>query len=160
VKGMSDFKIPILKRLHSSFFTALPALLLVVMFQISGFPGSEPWWNMFLTVLIFLLGGSLVAGFIFPSLFTRAGIKPPMVWILVQGILMWGFALFLLGGFSLTPFCIGQENGDGVNNLAECIQRATMSGLVCTPVYLGLLIANAFIGSWAMRFIEPRMARN
>jgi hypothetical protein len=64
-----------------------------------------------------------------------------------------------LGVFSLTPLCIGQENGDGVNDLAECMGRATMSGLVCTPVYLGLLIASAIIGNWVMKFFESNMTR-
>jgi len=73
---------------------------------------------------------------------------------MVQGSLSWVVTLLLLGIFSMTPLCIGQENGDGVNNLAACMERAVMSGLVCTPVYFSLLIASAFFGNWVIKLFE------
>ena len=153
------FNMPLTTRGFSSFFTALPGSILIILFLLTGFLGNEAWWGMFLTVLIILLIGGLLSGFSLPALFQKLGLTRSWAWILVQGSLAWGLALFLLGVFSLTPLCIGQENGDGVNDLAECMGRATMSGLVCTPVYLGLLIASTIIGNGVMKFFESNMTR-
>jgi hypothetical protein len=142
-------------RVETALFTALPGCLLILLLLWTDFLGSEPWWDMFLAVLVILSIASLLSGFIFPALLRNMGLRPSWIWILVQGSLSWGLALLLMGIFSLTPLCIGQENGDGVNDLVECVDRAGMSGLVCTPLYMGLLTISAFIGGRVMKFFEP-----
>jgi hypothetical protein len=142
-------------RVATAFFTALPGGLLILLLLFTDFLGSEPWWDMFLAVLVILSIASLFSGLILPALLRRMGWRPSWVWILMQGALSWGLALLLLGMFSLTPLCIGQENGDGINDLVECVDRASMSGLACTPLYLGLLTISAFIGGRVMKFFDP-----
>ena len=154
LKARGGFHMSLLSRLLSSFFTALPGSLLIVLFLLTGFLGNEPWWRMFFIVLIILLMSSAFSGLALFTLFQRLGLNRSWVWILVQGLLVWGLALFLLGTFSLTPLCIGQENGDGVNDLAECMERAVMTGMMCTPVYVSLLAANAFIGNWVLKIFR------
>lgn len=144
-----------MSRLVSAFFTALPGGLLILLLLLTDFMGSEPWWDMFLAVLVILSIASLLSGLILPALLRRMGWRPSWLWILMLGAASWGLALLLLGMFSLTPLCIGQENGDGINDLVECMERAGMSGLACTPLYLGLLTISAFIGGRVMKFFEP-----
>lgn len=143
------------RRLGTAFFTALPGGLLILLLLFTDFLGSERWWDMFLAVLAALSVISLVLGLWLPPLFQKMGLRPSWLWILAQGSLSWGLALLLLGIASLTPLCIGQENGDGVNNLVGCMDRAAMSGLACTPLYLGLLAASAFAGHRTLQFLWP-----
>ena len=138
-------------RLISAFFTSLPGLFFFVMFLQSGWPGREYWWRTYLAVLIVLLISSLLFGLTFPTLFRKLRLRHPWIWILAQGLLAWTLAFFVLGLLNLTPLCIGQNNGDGNNDFAMCNLMTALSGILYTPIYLGILTLSALLGHWVLQ---------
>jgi hypothetical protein len=138
-------------RLISSFFTALPGFFFFILFLLSGWLGREYWWETYLAVLIVLLINSLLFGFILPTVFQKLRLRHPWIWILAQGLLAWALALFVLGLLNLTPLCVGQNNGDGNNDFAMCNFMTALSGIVYTPLYLGILAVSSLIGHWVLQ---------
>ena len=140
-------------RLVSSFFTALPAFVFFAWFLRSGWIGREYWWETYMTVLIILILSSLLFGFARtrPTLFQKLSLHHPWLWILVQGLLAWTLALFVLGLLNLTLLCVGQDNGDGNNDFGLCNFMTALSGVVYTPLYLGMLVISSLIGDWILR---------
>ena len=53
--------------------------------------------------------------------------------------LVWGAAMALLAILNLTPLCVGQDNGDGLNTVADGIVQSTAVAVCCTPPVLGLV---------------------
>ena len=104
-----------------------------------------------MVVLIVLIISSLFFGFVFPMVFQKLKLHHPWLWILVQGLLSWTLALFVLGFLNLTPLCVGQNNGDGNNDFAMCNFMTALSGIVYTPVYLGALLVSAWTGHWVLK---------
>ena len=143
-------------RLVSAIFTALPGLFFLIFFLQTDWLGRDYWWGTYLTVLSILLSCSLMFGFVFPPVFQALKMPRPWVWILLQGLLAWGIALVVLGFLNMTPLCVGQNNGDGNNDLGMCVVMTALSGIIYTPVYLGMLILSALIGHWLARLAgEP-----
>ncbi|HEU0297614.1 MAG TPA: hypothetical protein VFR47_33035 [Anaerolineales bacterium] len=137
-------------RLVSTFFTALPALFFFLLFLVSGWLGREYWWATYLAVLIVLLFSALLFGFALPTVFQKLRLRHPWIWIFAQGSLAWALALLVLGLLNLTPLCVGQNNGDGNNDLGMCVFITALSGTVYTPVYLVILVMSALIGHWVL----------
>ena len=138
-------------RLLSSFFTVLPALFFFILFLKSGWLGREYWWGTYLTALIVLLISGLFFGFTLPTLYQKLGVHHQWIWIVVQGLLAWSLALFVLGALNLTPLCVGQNNGDGNNDFAMCNLITALSGIVYTPIYFGVLTFSSLIGHWVLK---------
>jgi len=138
-------------RLISAFFTALPGLFFFLLFLLSSLLGREYWWGTYIVVLLVLLTTSLAAGFALPTVFQKLKWRYPWLWIFAQGLLGWGMALVMLGLLNATPLCVGQNNGDGNNNLGMCVFMTILSGMVYTPLYLGMLVLSAFAGHWVIR---------
>jgi hypothetical protein len=139
-----------LNRFLSAAFTAIPACFFFILFLMSDWLGREYWWATYLVVLIVLLCSSLLFGFTLPSLFQKLRIGRPWIWIIVQGLLAWAIAFVFLGLLNLTPLCVGQDNGDGNNNLSMCVFMTALDGIIYTPLYLGLLAISAWIGYWML----------
>jgi hypothetical protein len=139
-----------LNRLISASFTALPGFFFLILFLRSGWLGREYWWGTYLTVLIVLLAKSLLFGFVFPTAFQKLKVRHPWIWIVVQGLLAWAIALIVLELLNLTPLCVDQDNGDGNNDIGMCIFMTALSGIVYTPVYLGMLAVSSLIGHWML----------
>lgn len=135
-----------LNRLVSAFFTALPGLFLFILFLSTGWFARDYWWGTYTAVLLVLFMTSLVFGFALPVMFQKLRMRHPWQWILIQGLLAWLISLAVLWLLNLTPLCIGQNNGDGNNDLGMCMFMTVMSGIVYTPIYLGLLTVNSLIG--------------
>ena len=133
-------------RLLSAFFTALPGLLLFVLFLSSRWLGRDYWWGTYTVVLLVLLMTSLVFGFALPDMFQKLRMRHPWQWILIQGLLAWLISLAVLWLLNMTPLCIGQNNGDGNNDLGMCMFMTVMSGIVYTPIYFGMLVVSSLIG--------------
>ena len=53
----------------------------------------------------------------------------------------WCVALIVLGAISLTPLCVGQDNGDGINDLGLCVLQVIGVGVAMTPIQLALVAA-------------------
>jgi len=139
---------PASNRLVSAIFSALPGFIFLILFLGSSWPGRDYWWETYLVVLIALVMSSLILGFAFPPIIQRLGLRQSWIWILIQGLLAWIVALILLGLLNLTPLCVGQDNGDGNNNLGMCMFMTMLSAIVYSPVYLLMLVTSAMIGNW------------
>jgi hypothetical protein len=139
-------------RLLSAFFTAIPGFIVSILFLFSRWLGTEYWRGTYLMVLLVLLITSLSFGFKLPNLFQELRVRRPWIWILIQGLLAWIVALIVLGFLNLTPLCIGQNNGDGNNDIGMCFFMTVLSGLVYTPLYLGMQTLSALIGHWVIKY--------
>src|ERR1041385_762780 len=137
-------------RLVSAFFTMLPGSFLLLMFLLSGSIGRDYWWSTYLTVLIVLLSSSLFFGFVLPTVFQKFRLRYPWMWILVQGLLAWILAVLVLGFLNLTPLCVGQDNGDGNNDLGMCMFMTLLSGIIYVPLYFGMLAISSLLGHWLL----------
>jgi hypothetical protein len=137
-------------RLVSAFFTGLPGFLFLFLFLVSDSFGRDYWWGTYTAVLIVLSLTSLLLGFALPTLFQKLRTRQPWFWIFIQGLLPWGMSLAILGLLNLTPLCVGQNNGDGNNDLGMCMFMTALSGIVYTPFYLGLLAVCAMFGHWIL----------
>ena len=135
-----------LNRLLSAFFTALPGLFLFILFLSSSWHGRDYWWGTYTAVLLVLFMTSLVLGFALPEMFQKLRMRHPWQWILLQGLLAWLISLAVLWLLNLTPLCIGQNNGDGNNDLGMCMFMTVMSGIVYTPIYFGMLVVSSLMG--------------
>ena len=139
-------------RLLSAFFAVIPGFIFSILFLVSRWLGREYWWGTYLMVLVVLLIASLSFGFKLPNLFQKLRIRQAWIWILIQGLLAWIVALIVLGFLNLTPLCIGQDNGDGNNDIGMCFFMTALSGLVYTPLYLGMQTISALIGHWVIKY--------
>ena len=137
-------------RLVSAFFTGSPGFLFFFLFLVSDSFGRDYWWATYTAVLIVLFLTSLLLGFALPTLFQKLRMRHPWLWIFIQGLLAWGTSLVILGLLNLTPLCVGQNNGDGNNDLGICMFMTAFSGIVYTPFYLGLLTVCAMLGHWIL----------
>jgi hypothetical protein len=57
-------------------------------------------------------------------------------------------AILALGLLNLTPLCVGQDNGDGNNDLALCVLQSVMVAIVFSPLEFVLLCLTALPGGW------------
>ena len=62
------------------------------------------------------------------------------------GGVAWLIALLSLALLNITPLCVGQDNGDGMNSYSLCILYAVLITLVYSPPVLILLTLSALIG--------------
>ena len=63
----------------------------------------------------------------------------------LAGAIAWGLALVVMGVLSLTPLCVGQDNGDGTNDLGLCVLQVVATALAVSPIE-AVLIAMASTG--------------
>lgn len=142
----------IVSRSISAFFTAAPGAVYLCLFLLTKeMFGGEYWWGTYRGLLIFLVLTCLLFGFTLPSLFQKIRLDYPWLWILVLGGLTWLLTLIVLGVLNLTPLCVWQDNGDGVDNIFACMEQAGLSALVYTPTYMGMLTVSALIGHGALK---------
>lgn len=87
---------------------------------------------------------SFVLGALVTRLFRPATSRWQVILLLFGAIAAaWGLALALQGILSLTPLCVGQDNGDGSNDVALCLLQYGLVSLFSTPpvLTLGLVCA-------------------
>lgn len=137
-------------RFTAATFTTLPALFFTLLFLQTGWLGRDYWWETYLMVLSALTICSVLFGFAFPAVLQKLKLHQPWIWISISGLLAWIVALLMLGMLNTTPLCVGQNNGDGNNDLGMCMFMTALSGIIYTPVYLALLVASSLIGQWML----------
>src|ERR1041385_7679920 len=137
-------------RLISALFATLPGFFLFLLFLSSGAVGREYWWSTYLIVFLILLISSLFLGFTLPAMFQKIRVRHLWISILVSGLLVWILALLVLGLLNLTPLCVGQDNGDGNNDLGMCMFMTLLSGIVYVPLYFGMLAISSLLGHWLL----------
>lgn len=70
---------------------------------------------------------------------------------MLAGILGMILALLVMTALNATPLCVGQDNGDGNNDLGMCMGYVVLAGIVFGAVYLFLLTISALVGHWMMK---------
>ena len=144
-----------MKRLLFLLFASLPAIGWLAL--ISSQTGCEYYWLVYRIAAGFQLGISVMIG-----LFTAAFLRPlwsrrPGRWIFLTGSLAWLAALTLMALLDLTPLCVGQNNGDGNNDLTRCIVVDILVSLVYTPVQGMALVVTSLLGSRILKFRFPSL---
>jgi hypothetical protein len=138
-----------MSRLLSILFTSIPAALWLTLVFLAY--GDDYYWLAYIITCGIFLGVSLFIGFLFPIFFPQSFKRRPGLWIFGQGVLAWKAAFFVLGLLNLTPMCVGQDNGDGNNDLVMCVVQTMLVGFVYTPLEFFLLLLSAVIGGRVLR---------
>ena len=136
-------------RLLSILFTSIPAVLWLTLVLLVD--GDDYYWPAYILTCGIFLGVSLVIGFLGPTLFPQSFKRHPGLWIFAQGILAWIAAVMVLGLLNLTPMCVGQDNGDGNNDLVMCVVQTVVVALVYSPLEFILLLPAAVTGGLLLR---------
>ena len=131
-------------RLLSILFTSVPAALWLTLVLLAD--GDDYYWLAYIITCGIFLGVSLVIGCLCPTFFPQSFKRHPGLWIFGQGLMAWMVAFFILGILNLTPMCVGQDNGDGNNDLALCIVQTVLVGLVYSPLETIMLVLSAIVG--------------
>ena len=133
----------------SAAFTTLPALLFAA-FSIITSRGEYFWLTYALMSVVFLTASALL-GLFLPTHLHHIRLNQPLIWIVVQGALAWGMALLTLAALNMTPLCIGQDNGDGINDLSLCCIQTIGIAVGFTPAVLMLLGLSGFSGGVVLK---------
>ena len=136
-------------RFYSALVTALPATALWIL--ISKTMAGEYFGKTYLIVSGIFLAVSFAFGFSIPALAPAHWKRHPSLWIFGQGVLAWLMAVLVLAVLNFSPLCIGQENGDGTNNIAQCMMQTVMVPIVFSPLELILLCLTALPGGWLIK---------
>ena len=88
-----------------------------------------PWVSLAFAFTSFSLG-------LFHAHHPGAGVRFAGRWLLLFGLLAWLTALACLALLNMTPLCIGQDNGDGINNLGLCTLYTLLAAVFYSPPVL------------------------
>ncbi|MFZ5878624.1 MAG: hypothetical protein ACOY0R_04590 [Chloroflexota bacterium] len=138
-----------IRRAGTAVFTALPALPFFLPVIAIESLRREYYWISILAGASALLGSALVLGFLQPR-----GVRAHWAWILAAGLAAMGLALTATAAVNLTPLCVGQNNGDGNNDLGRCLGYVLLYAVFYGIPYLLMLAASAGIGHWALKFLD------
>ena len=133
-------------RILLSIFTATPAIIWLILSTIMD--RREYFWSTYVIVCAAFVVISFLLGFIAPSLLIKTPLYRPWTRILIPGGLAWLAAVSILGLLNLTPLCVGQNNGDGNNDLTQCLVQSVLVAIVYTPLELIMLAMSAITGGW------------
>jgi len=133
----------------SGFVTALPATVFWILISTSA--GCDYFWKSYFIVCGVFLAVSFALGFFIPALAPKYWKRHPSPWLFGQGLLAWLVAILALGLVNLTPLCVGQENGDGNNDLVLCVVQTVMVAIVFSPLEFVLLCLTALTGGWLIK---------
>jgi hypothetical protein len=64
--------------------------------------------------------------------------------------------LLALGVLNLTPFCMGQENGDGINGIDECTMYTLFADGLYSAVAIMVIAVAALTGGWFIHRLFSR----
>jgi hypothetical protein len=133
-------------RISTSFFTALPGALCFSLVIANEGMRKEYFWISILAGVSVLFGCSLLFGFILPPRF-----RPKWFWIMAAGFAAMVCALFVTAVLDATPLCVGQNNGDGNNDLGRCMGYVLLYAFFYGIPYMMLLTVSAVMGHWVMK---------
>jgi hypothetical protein len=113
--------------------------------------GKDYFWPVYRIVGGAFLIASLVIGYFASTMLPKFFAHYPGLSIFILGLLAWIAGLLVLGLLNLTPMCVGQDNGDGNNNLSLCIFQSVLVGIFYTPLELLFLTPSALIGGLLLK---------
>jgi len=131
-------------RILGAAITSVPAIVLGAFVVLSA--GEEYFWRTYGWVCGVFLAASFVLGLILSPRMQGSRPRRAWLWLLLAGALAWLTAVFTLALLNLTPLCVGQDNGDGNNDLALCVVQTAAVALVYSPFEFALLGLSAVLG--------------
>lgn len=134
-----------MKRFFSTFFTTLPFLAWFGLMLVS--LDCSYYWPTYLAAGLVMLSASFLFGFFGPA----NACKHAGLWIFLQSSLAWFVGLLVLGLLNLTPLCIGQDNGDGSNDIFLCLLQSVLVAFFYTPLALFSFIPSVILGGWILK---------
>jgi hypothetical protein len=140
-----------MKRILYLLFATLPALFWLVL--LAEDYGSYYYWRIYRLAALFLVAFCLVQGLVSAVFLRPLWSRRPGGWLFLTGSLAWLAALAFMGLLHLTPLCVGQNNGDGNNDLARCMVVDLLVSLVYSPVHGTIL---ALVSLAASRVLKTR----
>ena len=136
-------------RLLTSLFSVFPALIFTACALMTS--REEYFWPTYLIVSLIFIGISLLLSQILPSWMHGSRFDYPWLWLFIAGGLAWLVSLLSLTLLNLTPLCVGQDNGDGINDLGLCLLYTILVTIIYSPVELVLLLLSSFVGGKILR---------
>jgi hypothetical protein len=135
----------LLNRAATSIFTAAPSAVFFVAAITSEGMRQEYYWTTILTGVSVMLGCSVLFGFVLPP-----RLYPKWLWITIAGVAVMILALSTVAILNATPLCVGQDNGDGINDFGMCMGYVLVYAVVYGIPYLALVTASALVGHLAL----------
>ena len=135
-------------RIGSASFSAVPSFLFFIAYISIWSVTSNSYGAIYLAATSAFVLSSFIFGLWFPPFLESIGLSKPWAWILIQGLLGWIICLLVLGLLNLSSLCIGQDNGDGVNDFSLCMTYTFLAGIFYTPLQMVLLVFSAITGHW------------
>jgi len=117
---------------------ALPALLFMGFIILTG--RGEYYFPSYILMGLVFCGASFLSGALVSYQASPGVSRWTIVFYLFLGsAIAWFISLGVLALLSLTPLCIGQDNGDGHNNLTLCMLQVVLVSISYTPFMLLLV---------------------
>ena len=139
----------ILIRVLSGILTAIPAAIFATLIFLTA--GNDYYWMVYYLVAAAFLVASFLIGIFLPAAIPSRWLRRPGLWLFGQGLSAWLVTLLVFGLLNLTPLCVGQDNGDGNNDLALCIVQTVLVSIVYSPPEFILLCLSALPGGWLVK---------
>lgn len=125
---------------------ALPALFFLTYILLSF--KNEYYYPTYLAMGLFFFAASFLSSTIITHRFINKVSHRRLAFFLFLGsAIAWIISLVILGFLSLTPLCIGQDNGDGSNDIFHCILQVVLVSLSYSPFALLMIAISSFIAS-------------
>ena len=125
---------------------ALPALFFLTYILLSF--NNEYYFPTYLAMGLFFFAASfLLCTFITHRFINRVSPRRLAFFLFLGSAIAWIISLVILGFLSLTPLCIGQDNGDGNNDLFLCGIQVVLVSNSYSPFALLMIAISSFIAS-------------
>lgn len=112
------------------------------------YTGGEYYFLSYLAMGLAFFAGSFLCGAFVSYRFAHRVSRARFFFYLFLGIaLAWLVSLMVLAALSLTPLCVGQDNGDGNNDLMLCVVQVVLVSLATSPFALLLIGFTALVTS-------------
>jgi len=133
----------------------VPAMMFLSFFVLAA--RREYYFPMYCMMGLVFLATSFISGIYISYRFANNVSRGRIVFYLFLGLgLSWLVSLLTLAILSLTPLCVGQDNGDGNNDVTQCIVQVVLVSLVYSPLALLLFGMVSFVAS---RFLPGKQKR-
>ena len=109
------------------------------------FSRDEYYFMTFTIVSISFLLASFFLGWEIPSLMKKERSISKSLWLTLRGAAAWMPSLLILTILNFTPLCVGQNSGDGSNDVGLCFFYTLLTSFFYSLLIFPMLIINAVI---------------
>jgi len=97
--------------------------------------------------LVFFAASFLSGTFVSYQFANRVSRRRVVFYLFLGSAIAWFISLMILATLSLTPLCVGQDNGDGNNDLVLCVIQVVLVSLSYSPFALLLIGIASLVAS-------------